>query len=128
VALELRSGKQGEPLVQSSDERMARLVERLGAAPGYAGSVPGEEGEMIRAALTGRSVYEIAQQAQVSEETVWRVLDSAARMAAGEPVQHPVETGGFGSDTDPGVTGGYGETGFGSLEADIEPGDVDANE
>jgi hypothetical protein len=26
-----------------------------------------------------------------------------------------VETGGLGSDTDPGVTGGYGDTGFGSL-------------
>ena len=31
----------------------------------------------------------------------------------------PVETGGLGADTDPGVTGGYGDTGFGAL--DIEP-------
>lgn len=113
---------------QPSNERMAQLLERLGTAPGYAGSLPGDEGDMVRAALGGRSVYEIAQLSGVSEETVWRVLDSAARMAAGNPVRHPVETGGFGSDTDPGVTGGYGETGFGSLEADIEPGDVDAGE
>lgn len=90
---------------------MARLVELLAAAPGYAGSVPGQEGDMLRAALNGESVYQIAQRANVSEETVWRVLDGAARMAAGDPVQHPVETGGVGSDTDPGVTGGYGETG-----------------
>ena len=34
--------------------------------------------------------------------------------ATGAPVQ-PVESGGFGSDTDPGITGGYGDTGFGSL-------------
>jgi len=45
---------------------------------------------------------------------VRRASSSAARAAAGRGVEQ-VETGGFGSDTDPGVTGGYGETGFGSL-------------
>ncbi len=106
---------------------MARLAERLSAAPGYAGSIPGAEGDMVRAALNGETVYQIAQRANVSEETVWRVLDGAARMATGNPVQYSVETGGFGSDTDSGVGGGYGETGSSSLESDIEPGNVDAN-
>lgn len=36
-------------------------------------------------------------------------------MAGGHPARPQVETGGLGSDTDPGVTGGYGDTGFGSL-------------
>lgn len=40
----------------------------------------------------------------------WNTLNNAARMAAGQQIR-PVETGGFGSDTDPGVTGGYGDPG-----------------
>jgi DNA-binding CsgD family transcriptional regulator len=111
-------------MAQSSDERMARLVEQLQQNPGLAEQLPSQEGEMVRDALDGQSVYEIAQNHTVSEETVWRTLSVAARMASGQAV-HQVETGGFGSDTDPGVTGGYGETGFGSLSADMDPGDVD---
>jgi len=55
-------------------------------------------------------------------------LSTAARLASGQTVAQPVETGGFGSDTDPGITGGYGETGFGSLSADSDPGVVDADQ
>lgn len=112
-------------MAQTSQERMAKLVERLEQDPGLAEQLPSEEGSIVRDALAGLSVYEIAQHHTVSEERVWRVLSNAARMASGQGVQQ-VETGGFGSDTDPGVTGGYGETGFGSLSADIEPGDTDA--
>ena len=36
-------------------------------------------------------------------------------MAAGKAPTERAEIGGLGSDTDPGVTGGYGETGFGSI-------------
>jgi DNA-binding CsgD family transcriptional regulator len=114
--------------MQPSEQRMARLREQLEQNPGYAESLPGDEGSMVREALEGRSVYEIAQEHGTSEESVWRVLGSAAQMASGNPPQHQVETGGFGSDTDPGVTGGYGETGFGSLSADIDPGVVDSED
>lgn len=114
--------------MQPSEQRMARLREQLEHNPGYAESLPGNEGAMVRGALEGRSVYEIAQEYSTSEEAVWRVLGSAAQMASGNPPARQVETGGFGSDTDPGVTGGYGETGFGSLSADIDPGVVDAEE
>ncbi len=105
----------------SSQERMHRLVQQLEQAPGLVEQLPNQEGGMVRDALAGQSVYEIAQNHTVSEETVWRVLGNAARMASGQGGQQ-VETGGFGSDTDPGVTGGYGETGFGSLSVDNEPG------
>ena len=101
-------------MAQSSQERMARLVEALQQAPGLAEGMPSQEGEIVRDAMAGQTVYEIAQQHRISERAVWDVLGNAARAASGQGVQQ-VETGGFGSDTDPGVTGGYGETGFGSL-------------
>jgi hypothetical protein len=69
---------------------------------------------VVRDALNGEDVYTIAQRYGMGEQAVWEVLSSAARAAAGKAVGQ-VETGGLGSDTDPGVTGGYGETGFGSL-------------
>ena len=109
----------------SSDKRMARLVEQLEQNPGLADSLPSDEGAMVRDAVAGQQVYEIAQNHRTSEEAVWRALSSAARMATGQTPAQPVETGGFGSDTDPGITGGYGDTGFGSLSADIDPGVVD---
>ncbi|MBV9787167.1 MAG: response regulator transcription factor [Chloroflexi bacterium] len=112
-------------MTQRSDNRMASLREQLQHQPGLGEQLPSQEGEIVRAALDGQSVYEIAQQQQVSEGFVWNTLSNAARMASGQQIQ-PVETGGFGSDTDPGVTGGYGETGFGSLSADSDPGVIDA--
>ncbi len=104
-------------MAQSSEERMAYLVEKLQQSPGLAEGLPSQEGEVVRDALAGLSVFEIAQQHRISERTVWDIVGNAARAAAGERVNQ-VETGGFGSDTDPGVTGGYGETGFGSLGND----------
>lgn len=107
---------------------MARLLRQFNQAPGLAESLPDYEGDIVRDALAGQSVYEIAQNHRTSEEAVWRVLNNAARLAGGTPIAQPVETGGFGSDTDPGVTGGYGETGFGSLSADSDPGVVDTGD
>lgn len=114
-------------MTMRSDERMAQLLQQLGQQPGLPETLPGAEGAMVRDAMNGASVYEIAQQHGTSEEAVWRALSTAARLASGQPMTQ-VETGGFGSDTDPGVTGGYGETGFGSLSADIDPGVVDADD
>ena len=99
----------------TSDERMRILVEKLQQDPGLAEGLPSLEGGMVRDALSGQTVYEIAQNYRVSERAVWDVLSAAARAASGTSAPQQVETGGFGSDTDPGVTGGYGETGFGSL-------------
>jgi hypothetical protein len=98
----------------TSHERLARLVEQLRQDPGIADRLPARESAVVRAAVEGQDVYAIAQDNQMSEQAIWDLLGSAARTASGRKVA-PVETGGLGSDTDPGVTGGYGETGFGSL-------------
>ncbi len=108
-------------MAQSSQERMQQLVEMLRQDPGLAEQLPSREGAMVRSALEGQEVYEIAQQHRVSENAVWGALRNAARAASGQQVSQ-VESGGLGSDTDPGVTGGYGETGFGSLEVEPEEG------
>ena len=69
---------------------------------------------MVRAALNGSTIYEIAQVHEVTEAAVWEILGRVARAAAGQGVE-PVVTGGLGSDTTPGLTGGYGATGFGDI-------------
>jgi hypothetical protein len=99
----------------SSDEQLNTLLQQLRKEPGLAEQLPPQEATIVRDALRGRSIYEIAQQCGSSEESIWKVLSSVARMAGDHPARPQVETGGLGSDTDPGVTGGYGDTGFGSL-------------
>lgn len=99
-----------------SQARWDELIATLRADPTLASRLVGDEASMVRQALAGDSVYEIAQQHQVSEEVVWNRLHNAARLVVGWPAATaPVETGGLGSDTDPGVTGGYGDTGFGAI-------------
>lgn len=98
----------------STQQRMEQLLEQLRLDPGLPDQLPGEEAAMVRAALAGESIYAIASGAGAAESRVWQVLSSAARQAAGRKIEQ-VETGGLGSDTDPGVTGGYGDTGFGSI-------------
>lgn len=98
----------------TSDRRMAALLEKLEQDPSIAERLPTMEGDMVRAALEGESVYEIAQAHAVTEGAVWEVLANVARAATGQGVA-PVVTGGFGSDTTPGLTGGYGATGFGDI-------------
>ena len=100
--------------MEDSRDRLRALTARIEQSPDLAERMPGAEGAIVRAALRGEPVHAIAQERHMSEAAVWRVLGDAARAAAGQPVT-PVETGGLGSDTDPGVTGGYGDTGFGSL-------------
>lgn len=98
----------------ASDRRMASLLEKLEQDPTLADRLPAMEGDMVRAALDGETVYEIAQTHAVTEGAVWDVLARVARAATGHGVD-PVVTGGFGSDTTPGLTGGYGATGFGDI-------------
>ncbi len=92
---------------------MAALLEKLEQDPTIAERLPTMEGAMVRAALDGDNVYAIAQEHEVTEGAVWEVLTNAARMATGHGVDQVV-TGGFGSDTTPGLTGGYGATGYGA--------------
>ncbi len=119
--------------MSDSNERLTRLIEQLRRQPGLADTMPDPEGAVVRAALAGNDVYAIAQQYAISEKAVWDTLGNAARAAGGQPAAQ-IETGGLGSDTDPGVTGGYGDTGFGSLGAEPpvaipeEPGGARQNE
>lgn len=98
----------------ASDRRMAALLAKLEQDPTLAERLPAMEGDIVRAALDGETVYEIAQNHAVTEGVVWDVLARVARTATGQGVE-PVVTGGFGSDTTPGLTGGYGATGFGDI-------------
>lgn len=102
-------------MTPTADEQMARLVEQLNQMPGLAEQLPMEQAGIVRLALEGNNVHDIANQQRVTEATVWEVLNNAARMATGQEPSQRVEQAGLGSDTDPGVTGGYGETGFGSI-------------
>ena len=113
-------------MTQTSDRRMADLLKKLQQDPSLPERLPHQEAEIVNEALAGQTVYEIAQKLQLAEGAIWEVLGSAARAAAGETVQR-VETAGLGSDTDPGVTGGYDETGFGRLPADPPATPEDVN-
>jgi DNA-binding CsgD family transcriptional regulator len=105
----------GQARVSGSHWQLAELLAQLRHAPGVVESLPGAERDVVWRALEGASISEIAGVHAVSEAAVWSILSNAARFASGHAPVAAVETGGLGSDTDPGVTGGYGDTGFGSL-------------
>jgi len=86
----------------------------------YIETLPADERAVAEMAAAGVPVWEIAQRSQVSEAAVARMLDGVVAAVTGRPI-HPVETGGLGSDTDPGVTGGYDATGFGALDPESLP-------
>lgn len=102
-------------MTSSNDTQLDRLVEQLQQMPGLAEQLPGVQADIVRDALAGKSVMDIAADRRQAPAFVWEVLGNAARMAAGDAPTERAEVGGLGSDTDPGVTGGYGETGFGSI-------------
>jgi hypothetical protein len=93
---------------------MDTIRQALNQDPTLSEQLPAQEGEIVRRALAGEDVHFIAQQLSLPEAAVWEVLANAARLASGQGRER-VETAGLGSDTDPGVTGGYGDTGFGAL-------------
>ncbi len=98
--------------------RMAGIVVQLRQNPGVVGGLPGEERTMAEAALGGATAQEIAQEHEVSVEAVWATLSNVARLASSTGTARTVEIGGLGSDTDPGIHGGYDDTGFVALDAD----------
>ena len=87
--------------------------------PALVGSLPSEDGAIVEAALGGTNVHAIAQAHEISTEAVWTTFGNAARLLGGQEPAGRVEVGGLGSDTDPGINGGYGDTGFGAI--DTEP-------
>ncbi len=100
------------------DDRTAEVSRALGGAQAYIRTLPQQERRMATLAADGTPVWEIAQETGVSEAAVWRTLDGVLAAVSGRE-REQVETGGLGADTDPGVTGGYGDTGFGAI--DTEP-------
>ncbi len=92
----------------------------LDGARSYIKALPTMERQIGMMAADGSPVWEIAQQTRVSEAAVARTLDGIVAAVTGREVA-PVETGGLGADTDPGVTGGYGDTGFGALDTEPIP-------
>ncbi len=87
------------------------LREGIGQLPRLAAP----EATIARLAVEGRDVHEIAGEVRMSEEAVWRFLQNLADSLTGRRQGPGYETGGLGADTDPGVTGGYGDTGFGAI-------------
>ncbi len=96
---------------------IARALRAVDAAA-FIESLPPVEQRIAALARDGRPIWEIAHDVGMSDEAVARLLDGVVAAVTGR-ARPPVETGGLGSDTDPGVTGGYGDTGFGAL--DVEP-------
>lgn len=90
----------------------------LAGAEALIQTLPSLERRIASMAADGAPIWEIAQAVRESEGAVARTLDGIVAMVSGREFD-PVETGGLGADTDPGVTGGYGDTGFGGL--DTEP-------
>ncbi|MHB0869587.1 MAG: helix-turn-helix transcriptional regulator [Chloroflexota bacterium] len=104
---------------ESTEEQSYReLSDRLSSAPGLVESLPDREQRIAQMIAEGRRPYEIAMEEGISEDAVWVYVRSLnnATMAPTQPTfTRGYETAGLGSDTDPGVTGGYGDTGFGAI-------------
>lgn len=58
---------------------LQQLVAQLGLGPSLAERLPLREGAMVRAAMSGKRVHEIASDYQVSEGAIWQVFGNAAR-------------------------------------------------
>jgi hypothetical protein len=92
------------------DEQIVRLLK---ASHEYILALPPDERRIAALAAGGAAVWEIAQQMRISDEAVARVIDRVVAALSGREVE-PVETGGLGADTDPGVSGGYDPDPFGT--------------
>ncbi len=114
---------QGE--FREAEERAYReLAERLIGTPAFVETLPEQEQRVAEMVAEGRRPYEIAMDRGISVEAVWTIVQalSNAILAPSQGIRsRGYETAGLGSDTDPGVTGGYGETGFGALGTEEPP-------
>ncbi|MCL5960135.1 MAG: hypothetical protein M1358_12635 [Chloroflexi bacterium] len=100
-------------------EDYQRLVEKLREEVDYVHVLPPLEARVARLAVDGRQPYEIAQELRLSDEAVWEILHRFHKALFGIAPQGQAQ-GGLGSDTEPGVTGGYGDTGFGGIDVGPE--------
>ncbi len=94
------------------------LRDRLNSVPGLVESLPDQEQRMAQRIADGQRPFEIAMAEGMSEDAVWtfiRALSNAAAAPGLRTLSRGYETAGLGADTDPGVTGGYGDTGFGAI-------------
>jgi hypothetical protein len=105
----------------------AEIARLLAEAPAYLQTLPAQERRIASLAAGGAPVWAIAQEIRISDAAVARTLDGIVAALTGREL-HPVETGGLGADTDPGVTGGYGDTGFGSLDTEPMPDNTEPDE
>ena len=108
---------QPTPPVEPATNEIARV---LAGARAYIQTLPSQERHIASLAANGMPIWEIAHEVGVSDAAVARTLDGVVAAVTGREVT-PVETGGLGADTDPGVTGGYGDTGFGALDTEPIP-------
>lgn len=99
----------------------------LANATAFIHTLPDVERKIASLAARGAPVWQIASETRLSEAAVWRTLDGILAVLTGRPID-PVETGGLGADTDPGVTGGYGNTGFGALDTEPIPDNTEPSE
>ena len=106
-----------EQIPTTGENETARL---LAGARAYIQTLPAQERQIATLAADGSPVWAIAQEVGISQGAVARTLDGVVAAVTGREIA-PVETGGLGADTDPGVTGGYGDTGFGALDTEPLP-------
>ena len=109
-----------------SDHETQHLLRDAHAAA-YIQTLPAVERKIAAMAAEGASLWEIASETGLSDGAVGRTLDGVIAAVTGRRVE-PVETGGLGADTDPGITGGYGDTGFGALDLDPLPDNTEPEE
>ena len=100
-------------------EEEGKVYRELGAQlarqPGLVETLPDQEQRIARGIAEGREPWDIAASEGISEDAVWTVVRALSNVTSGRASSRGYETAGMGADTDPGVTGGYGETGFGSI-------------
>ena len=99
----------------------------LAGARAYIQTLPAQERHIATLAANGSPVWAIAQELRISDAAVARTLDGVLAAVTGREI-NPVETGGLGADTDPGVSGGYGATGFGDLDTAPVPDNTEPEE
>jgi hypothetical protein len=94
---------------RSEPDDVMRLLQ---GGQAYILSLPADDRHIATMAAHGAPVWEIAQQMRMSEAAVAHTIDRVIAALTGREVE-PVETGGLGADTDPGVSGGYDPEPFG---------------
>ncbi|MDQ3045370.1 MAG: hypothetical protein M3R06_09535 [Chloroflexota bacterium] len=100
----------------------ARITAALSGARTYIQTLPAFERHIASLAADGTPLWQIAQETRTSEGAIARILDSVVAAVTGREIE-TIETGGFGSDTDPGVTGGYDSAGSGEFDTDSPEND-----